>query len=105
MHKHVHVFKERICNPERAQTVDEFEHFGTGSGFYIQNGTGIQSVIEIPRDEHELQRNHPWKAEKCFWTQGDNPLHTINNLLPLYLKKNNFLVFMVLRLINTCHHK
>lgn len=76
LHKHVHVFKERICNPERAQTVDEFEHFGTGSGFYIQNGTGIQSVIEIPRDEHKLQRNHPWKAEKCFWTQGDNPLQT-----------------------------
>lgn len=68
-------FKERICNPKQAQTVDEFEHFGTGSGLYMQNGTGVNSVIEIPRDQQKLQENHPWKAEKCFWTQGDNPLH------------------------------
>lgn len=68
-------FKERICNPKQAQTVDEFEHFGTGSGLYMQNGTGVNSVIEMPRDEQKLQENHPWKAEKCFWTQGDNPLH------------------------------
>ncbi|XP_034327314.2 uncharacterized protein [Magallana gigas] len=61
---------ERICNPKQAQTVDEFEHFGTGSGLYMQNGTGVNSVIEIPRDEQKLQENHPWKAEKCFWTQG-----------------------------------
>lgn len=100
-------FKERICNPKQAQTVDEFEHFGTGSGLYMQNGTGVNSVIEIPRDEQKLQENHPWKAEKCFWTQGDNPLH--RNASTLFRKiisnKPHFLVFIDLRLFNTFRHK
>ena len=46
------------------------EHFGTGTGIYIQNGTGVQSFFTVPRDEAKLREGRFWKAEKCFWTQG-----------------------------------
>ncbi|XP_048748025.2 uncharacterized protein LOC125660234 [Ostrea edulis] len=60
---------ERICSREHARFVDDFEHWGTGSGLFIQNGTDAGSYIQIPRDEVELRHEH-WKAEKCFWTLG-----------------------------------
>ncbi|XP_062612727.1 uncharacterized protein LOC134274425 [Saccostrea cucullata] len=61
---------EHICDPERSRTIDHIEHWGTGSGLFIHNGTKSNYFIQIPRDERELQREGPWKPEKCFLTQG-----------------------------------
>ncbi|XP_061178342.1 uncharacterized protein LOC133186981 [Saccostrea echinata] len=85
---------ERICDPERSRSVDEFEHWGTGSDLFMQNGTHVNSFIQIPRDERKLQSENLWNAEKCLWTQGQiysynfDENRDCHTLFPLLLNYN-----------------
>ena len=64
------------------------EHFGTGTGIYIQNGTGVQSFFTVPRDEAKLRESRFWKPEKCFWPQGDKGTELFYRLFFLFIVYN-----------------
>jgi hypothetical protein len=82
-----------ICTTGR--TADEYAAQGTGTGFWMQNGTDPDTQsLQAPQNEADVAANTKWVLGHCFWTMGNHYWYDVssdmdcNQMFPFFLLYN-----------------